>query len=213
MYINADKEESAAIDGLAIHWYTRGYFEDVAKAHEIQPDKFILSTEACSAYLPDQHFPLMGDWQRGEDYGHDILNGLKNWVIGWTDWNLVLDQKGGPNWVMNSVDAAILVNKDADEFYKQPMYYFLGHFSKFIPRDSVRISSETTDFNLAGNLGDQSSVEHVAFWTPDGHTVLVVMNTDKKNSFRLSMQDVNFEGKFGQIVLPPNSIITAIWKQ
>jgi glucosylceramidase len=38
-------------------------------------------------------------WKRAENYARDIMGDLNNWVAGWTDWNLVLDLKGGPNWV------------------------------------------------------------------------------------------------------------------
>ena len=53
---------------------------------------------------------------------------LNNWATGWVDWNLCLNMGGGPNWQNNYVDAAIIVNAAADEFYKNPMYYALGHF-------------------------------------------------------------------------------------
>ena len=69
---------------------------------------------------------------------------MNHWSTGWTDWNLVLDMNGGgfflnvdddngnddagPNWANNFVDAPIIVNRDTDEFYKQPMYYSLAHF-------------------------------------------------------------------------------------
>ena len=36
--------------------------------------------------------------------------------------------EGGPNWVKNFVDSPVIVNKDKDEFYKQPTYYALAHF-------------------------------------------------------------------------------------
>ncbi|KAK8773049.1 hypothetical protein V5799_012418 [Amblyomma americanum] len=53
---------------------------------------------------------------------------LNHWVTGWTDWNLALNTGGGPNWAQNFVDSPIIVNATAQEFYKQPMYYALGHF-------------------------------------------------------------------------------------
>ncbi len=53
---------------------------------------------------------------------------MNNFVAGWTDWNIALDLQGGPNWVRNYVDSAVLVNSTADEFYKQPMFYVMGHF-------------------------------------------------------------------------------------
>jgi hypothetical protein len=38
-------------------------------------------------------------WKRAENYARDIIGDLNNWVVGWTDWNMLLDIKGGPNWV------------------------------------------------------------------------------------------------------------------
>lgn len=49
-------------------------------------------------------------------------------VVGWTDWNLALNPEGGPNWVRNFVDSPIIVDIHKDTFYKQPMFYHLGHF-------------------------------------------------------------------------------------
>jgi glucosylceramidase len=60
---------------------------------------------------------------------------LNHWVTGWTDWNLALDMEGGPNWVKNFVDSPVIVNALGTEFYKQPMFYALGHFrSVFSPK-------------------------------------------------------------------------------
>ena len=39
-----------------------------------------------------------------------LLQSLEHWSTGWTDWNLALDVKGGPNWIKNNVDAPIIVN-------------------------------------------------------------------------------------------------------
>ncbi len=83
------------------------------------------------------------------------------------DWNLALDEKGGPNWAGNFVDSPIIINKTANEFYKQPMYYALGHFSKYIPENSVRIS-----INLVGD----SKLVGTAFLRPDGMRTVVILN-------------------------------------
>jgi glucosylceramidase len=105
----------------------------------------------------------------------DVLNhflkttfqNLRHWLTGWIDWNLILDEVGGPNYVDNYVDAPILVNtKTGDEIYKQPMYYVLGHFSRFIHPGSVRI----------GIRSNNHDVTVVAFKRPDGNTVLVFCN-------------------------------------
>lgn len=82
------------------------------------------------------------------------------------EWNLVLDPTGGPNYVKNFVDAPIITNAPAGEIYKQPMFYILGHFSRFIPEYSVRIDSHTTN----------RMIKTIAFRRPDGKTVLVLYN-------------------------------------
>ena len=66
-------------------------------------------------------------------------------------WNIpppsALDMNGGPNWAYNYVDAPIIVNKEKDEFYKNPMYYGLAHFSKFLPQSSVRIEHQMEGYD------------------------------------------------------------------
>ena len=38
---------------------------------------------------------MLGDWDRGERYIHNIIEDLNHWVVGWTDWNLALDLQVG----------------------------------------------------------------------------------------------------------------------
>lgn len=80
----------------------------------------------------------------------------------------MLDEAGGPNWVDNYVDAPIIVNAQAGEFYKQPVYYALSHFSKYIPRGSVRIDASAS--LLAADVGT------AAFLRPDGAVTLILQN-------------------------------------
>ena len=47
--------------------------------------------------------------------------------------------EGGPNWVKNFVDSPIIVNAQNDEFYKQPMFYIMGHFRYFTDNSRVKI--------------------------------------------------------------------------
>ena len=100
---------------------------------------------------------------------HFLLKDLNHWVTRWLDWNLVLDEQGGPSWVgkeLGFADSSIIINKTANEFYKQPMYYAMGHFSKYIPENSVRIDINVVDKQLFGT----------AFLRPDGMRVVVILN-------------------------------------
>jgi glucosylceramidase len=82
---------------------------------------------------------------------------------------LALDLNGGPNWANNFVEGPIIVNASANEFYKQPLFYAMGHFSKFIPENSVRIDIQV-------NQGVKN-VHHVAFKNEETRqTILVILN-------------------------------------
>ncbi|KAL3098956.1 hypothetical protein niasHS_000944 [Heterodera schachtii] len=222
--------QKTAIDGLAVHWYAHSTYDPLSLMHKLYPDKFLLATEACAGFFDWEHTPLLGDWIRGWSYGHDILNQLRNWVVGWTDWNLCLDMKGGPNWVGNFVDAPIIVNASADEFYKQPMFYFLAHFSKFVPPNSEVISSTLFDkkgTELPDNpvensisyafdnftklnseiLSEKQKIEHIAFVTPEDNHVLVLINENTKPR-NISVVDGQ---RRWTIPMSAESIVSAIW--
>lgn len=91
---------------------------------------------------------------------------MNNWVTGWMDWNMALNTHGGPTYVGNYVDSSIIVNKTSDEFYKQPYFYAMGHYSKFLRPGSVRTYSTNNHPNL----------KLVAFDRPDGGTVVQIYN-------------------------------------
>ena len=82
------------------------------------------------------------------------------------DSNLALDLKGGPSWAKNFADAAIIVNGTGNEFYKQPLFYAMGHFSKFIPKDSIRI-----DLKIS-----KSVIKAIGFRTPQKNVVIIIVN-------------------------------------
>ena len=155
------------ITGFAIHAYDID--TDPATLDTVShnfPDKFILSTEFCDRLTPAV---ALGSWERGEDYARHIFQDLNHSVSGWTDFNLALDIDGGPSWVKNYCDSPIIVDKSAGEFYKQPSFYILGHFSKFIPPGSKVVSHTLVQ-------GGAKEVPVVAAVTPENNTVVVVMN-------------------------------------
>ncbi|XP_063832884.1 lysosomal acid glucosylceramidase-like [Ostrinia nubilalis] len=161
------------IDGVGVHYYTDKFVPAsvlslISNSH---PDKFILATEACEGSAPWQtEKVILGSWTRAKSYIVDIIADLNYNVIGWLDWNLCLNDQGGPNWVKNYVDSPIIVYPEKNEFIKQPMYYAMGHFSKFVPRGSRRIKSTEKKSLLS------SSLDNVAFITPYNTVVVVVYN-------------------------------------
>lgn len=98
------------------------------------------------------------------------MQNLNHFVAGWTDWNLALDLEGGPNWVKNYVDSPIIVDSNEGIFYKQPMFYHMGHFRwvgahnvlSCLGSSSSLPSEEQGKFGLRGALLGSDSFPGVA---------------------------------------------------
>ncbi len=206
------------IDGIGLHWYENelvpnAKYSNITKTHsrlnKLHQNQFILGTEACMGYMPCSVLsgcgPILGSVYRAEAYAHDIMQDLNHNVAGWADWNLLLDMQGGPNWAGNNVDAPILVDYETDTFYKQPMYYYLGHFSKFIKPASQMLNAQSKG---------PFPLEQVSFLVPANaenpeYVTVVVLNRDvSKRKFYI--HDVT-SNKYINATIEPKSIQTFIY--
>jgi glucosylceramidase len=168
-----DKKAADYVWGVGFHWYSGDQFDNVAETHDAFPGKYLIFTEGCW-----EGGIKLGQWDRGERYGHHIIGDLNHWTNGWVDWNMVLDQMGGPNHAGNLCDAPIIVEPNTDTIYYQNSYYYLGHFSKFIRPGAKRIDCRSNNRHL----------ETTAFENPDGSIAVVVLNcSDREHEFQLKM--------------------------
>ncbi|XP_060676746.1 lysosomal acid glucosylceramidase isoform X1 [Hemiscyllium ocellatum] len=199
----SDVRVARYVRGIAVHWYLDMLTPadtTLGSTQELFPEYYLFSTEACTGYLPWEHTVQLGSWERGAMYSYDIIQNLNNYVTGWTDWNIALNLQGGPNWVKNFADSPVIVNSHQDTFYKQPMFYHMAHFSKFVPEGSRRVG---LDPNAVTEL------ESVAFLCPDGCAVVNVLNWSPK--------DIDFviwdpEHGFIKAHSPAQSIQSYLWK-
>ncbi|KAJ0000455.1 hypothetical protein NQD34_012297 [Periophthalmus magnuspinnatus] len=198
----SDVHAGRYIHGVAVHWYFDGLVPpgpSLGTTHHLYPEYYLFGTEACEGFTPIDRGVKLGSWYRAEQYAHDILEDLNHYVVGWTDWNLALDQTGGPNWVKNFVDSPIIVDAQNDIFYKQPMFYAMAHFSAFLWRGSQRVGVSASV---------KTELEYTAFIRPDGAVVLVILNR--------SSSEINFEvwdpevGYFTSTA-PARSLLTFAW--
>ncbi|VDK44415.1 unnamed protein product [Anisakis simplex] len=204
----SDEDAEKYISGIAVHWYGDYSFVPaklLSTTHQRHPNKFILATEACNGAGEIVRGPILGDWYRADQYAHDIITDLSNWVAGWIDWNLCLDLQGGPNWVKNFVDSPIIVNASADEFYKQPMFYIMGHFSKFIRPGSQRIALTMSE--------EIDRLEAVVVKTPSYQRVLVISNRDDELSYSLLIEDAAINAMALHVTIEPRTIATIVWNK
>ncbi|XP_054158410.1 putative glucosylceramidase 4 [Oppia nitens] len=162
--VYADPSAAKYIAGTAFHWYNTRSHDQLDQPFREHSDKFLLATEACV-----MNGAKLGLWKQAELYAQDILGVLLHHSIGWVDWNMALDTRGGPSWVNNSVDAPILVDAAKHEYYRQPHFYALAQFSKFIKPGSVRVDTQVVKQEANNALVG-------AFRTPNNSTVVTVVN-------------------------------------
>ncbi len=185
----SDPEAAKYIWGVGNHWYCSEDFENLSKVHNMFPDKHLLFTEGCVEY---SIYGSASKWENGEHYGRNIIGDFNNWSRGWIDWNLVLNEIGGPNHVENYCEAPIMADRKTNSLIYNISYYYLGHFSKFIQRGALRIEHKA-------NLPEK--VYAVAYKNPDGAEVVVVQN-ETESEYVVDLGDT--------VTLPARSITTII---
>jgi len=167
--ILSDKEVAKHIWGTAVHWYSSTidwYPEALNYVHEKFPEKELVHTEGCiDSEIPRWHDDIWYWKREAKDWGYtwaspeekalhppyvpvyryacDIIGGLNSWLVGWIDWNIVLDTQGGPNHVSNWCIAPVIAKPETDEVYYTPLYYIMAHFSKFFRPGANRIGVST----------------------------------------------------------------------
>jgi len=178
-----DPATAKYIWGIGFHWYetwTGGpmQFENMKLVTKAFPNANLLFTEGCQEKF---NFDSLANWALGEKYGYSMVNDFNNGAVGWTDWNILLDEKGGPNHVGNYCFAPVHADTRTGKLIYTNAYYYIGHFSKFIHPGARRIAVSS----------NRAQLQTTAFANKDGSIVVVVMNTtDKKMSYHLIMKGV-----------------------
>ena len=173
-----DPEAAKYVWGIGYHWYETWTgagmnFDNLRRVHEAFPDKNLIFTEGCV-----EKFDLtkVNDWKLGERYGLSMINDFNSGTVAWTDWNILLDEKGGPNHVGNFCFAPIHADTRNGKLIYTNAYYYLGHVSKFVRPGAKRITSAASRDQLLTT----------AFVNTDGKLAVVVMNlSDEKQPYQL----------------------------
>lgn len=187
--------------GIAYHWYVSDQSDILTMVHNRFPEKHLVFTEGCVELVNHSGHTSsnngIGAWKHGETYGRNIINDFNNYNEAWIDWNLVLNEEGGPNYVGNYCEAPIIINRKTDKVEYNWSYYYIGHFSRYIKPGAVRISC----------LNDtEKKVYSVAFKNPDGEIVVVVQNElNRRHRLTLAIDGMGINTE-----LPPHSITTFI---
>lgn len=189
--VYADPQAAKYVWGAGFHWYGEDHFDHVQLVHDAWPDKQLLFTEGCQ-----EGGPHAGSWALGERYARSMINDINRWTVGWIDWNLLLDQRGGPNHVGNFCSAPILVDTEQDRFECQSSYHYIGHFARFVQPGARRVLCAAS----------REALEATAFVNPDGGAAVIALNrTAQPLPFALSVG-----GHSHRVALPARSIATLL---
>jgi glucosylceramidase len=189
-----DPEASKYVWGTCFHWYVGDHFDQVRQVAEAWPDKNLVFSEGCPELYNAKR---VNEWLWGEKYGLAMLMDISNGTCAWTDWNVLLDEQGGPNHVGNFCYAPIHADVKTGKLTYMNSFYYIGHFSKFVRPGDKRVSAVTDDDRLLAT----------AFVKPDGKVAVVVLN--------LSDDSVPFsfwiDGETAKSESPAHSIMTLVY--
>ena len=193
-----DVDAAKYVWGIGYHWYETWtgsgmLFDNLKKVKEAFPATNLIFTEGC---IEKFDFNRIEDWKLGEIYGHSMVNDFNAGATAWLDWNVLLDETGGPNHVGNFCFAPIIADTQRGELHYTNSYYYLGHFSKFVKPNAKRIISSS----------NRDSLQTTAFINIDGSTVVIVLNTTEI--------EIDYhlwgEGKAAAVKSLPHSITTLV---
>jgi glucosylceramidase len=192
-----DPEAAKYVWGVGFHWYetwTGGnpMFNNVAEVSQAFPQVNLLLTEATVEKFNPERYQ---HWPNAERYGNSIINDFNAGSVGWTDWNILLDNKGGPNHVGNFCFAPI--HADKGELIYTPTYYYLGHFSKFIHPNAKRVSA----------VSSRSVLQTTSFMNTDNQLATIVMNMgDAPVTYRFYISDMETT-----VTIPAHAMQTLVY--
>ena len=151
------------VSGVACHWYSGDHFESLDLLRRFYPELKLIVSESCIEF---SKYAAEDGTVNAERLAHELCGDLSHGVTAFYDWNILLDEKGGPNHVGNYCDAPFLYNTENKKLMPRRIQRYFWHFSHFIHPGAVRIAySRYTD-----------RLDMAAFRNPDGTKVFVMVN-------------------------------------
>ena len=136
-----DEETREMVSGVAFHWYSGDHFEGLELVRRLYPELKLIMSESCLEY---SIFDEKNIESVTNKLCHEIIGDLNHGMCAFYDWNLLLDEKGGPNHVGNYCHAPFLYDVEKKKLLPQKTQEQYEMFSHFICPGSVRV--QTTKF-------------------------------------------------------------------
>ncbi len=193
-----DEETDDLVTGIAFHWYSGDHFDSLNLFRMMFPEKKLILSEACIEYSKFSRDNVLFN---AEKYAHDLIGNMNSGMNAFYDWNLLLDERGGPNHVGNFCDSPYMYDAKKKKLKRNIIADYLWHFAHFIRPGSVRVgTSSYTD-----------QLETTAFVGPDETTSVVILNrTSETLPANIRLPKLNGEDDLSvlRIEIPARGIVT-----
>ena len=133
-----DDETDAMVAGAAFHWYSGDHFDALDLCRAQFPDKKLIVSESCVEFYKYDAADTRGAAMR---LSHELMGDLNHGVSAFIDWNLLLDENGGPNYVNNFCLAPFLYDTQKKKLMPQLISQYFEHFAHAVRPGAVRIAS------------------------------------------------------------------------
>lgn len=186
-----DSETEPMVAGAAFHWYSGDHFEALDLCRRAYPNMKLILSESCIEF---SKFDPAESVTAAIQVGHELIGDLNHGVAAFYDWNLLLDEKGGPNYAGNYCLAPFRFDTHQKELRPHLLQPYIEHFSHYMLPGSVRFAhTKFTD-----------SIDVTSWRRPDGQIVVILLNKDKENQ----PVCLRIEGKAAEFILHSESITT-----
>ena len=188
-----DDSTKGMVTGAACHWYSGDHFESLSLVRQKYPELKLIVSESCIEF---SKFDSDDSEMNAMRLSHEIIGDLNNGVSAFYDWNVVLDEKGGPNHVGNYCLAPFLYDTKEHLLMPQLIQKHFYHFSHYIHEGARRIGfSRYTD-----------ALDVTAFKNPDGSIILVLLSRSEKSM----PVNIRINGQIARTEVPARSICTGV---
>ena len=188
-----DAETDNMVAGIACHWYSGDHFEALDLCRERFPQKKLMISESCIEFYK---FDVKDAAGAAIAMTHEILGDLNHGICAFGDWNLLLDEQGGPNYVGNYCLAPFLYDTKAHRLSQTLLGQYMAVLAQTVAPGSVRIAC--TKYS--------EGIDATAWRTGDGRLALLLLNKGGQNA----PVTVRLDGLEAATVLYPRSITAAI---
>jgi len=171
--INELYRDNDMIVGFAFHYYTGSNFLELKKLRDKYPNKLLINTEMCCSYSLYDEIKWLSS---AEYYIADIIGDMNSGVNAYLDWNILLDENGGPTYKNNPVKSASI--RVGDNYLKSPIYYYLYHVSHFINDNSIVVENK-----------NNTNLKVVSIKNNKKIIVIIMNNTKEKIEYSLLVRN------------------------